>query len=162
MIFDVKDNTNCNHFKRPMTIHAHGPMFEDFDTIKQKHKQLYKEDFEKIIDRRIEKHQQMKENMENGEFPPFKRHFKEENNKKRLEPLSIRVKPHTKKFLKEESPLTPREILELYEDFASDKETFINSLIEDEEKLQKELEEIQTKIENAKAFNKNLKENTDE
>ena len=55
--------------------------------------------------------------------------------KERLQPLSVRVKPHTKKFLKEES---------------------INSLKRDEMLLKEELSEIELKLQNAKEFTEKL------
>lgn len=72
--------------------------------------------------------------------------------------MSVRVKPHTKEFLKKDSVLSAREILELYEDFNNDSEAFINSLLEDEKNLQEELEQIQAKLENAKLFREKLEE----
>ena len=66
--------------------------------------------------------------------------------KERLQPLSVRVKPHTKKFLKEESILSAREILEIYEDFNNGSEDYINSLKRDEMQLKEELSEIETII----------------
>ncbi|MCQ2962142.1 MAG: hypothetical protein MJ235_07400 [archaeon] len=76
--------------------------------------------------------------------------------KERLQPLSVRVKPHTKKFLKEESILSAREILEIYEDFNNGSEDYINSLKRDEMQLKEELSEIETKLQNAKEFTEKL------
>lgn len=76
--------------------------------------------------------------------------------KERLQPLSVRVKPHTKKFLKEESILSAREILEIYEDFNKGSEDYINSLKRDEMQLKEELSEIETKLQNAKEFTEKL------
>ena len=64
--------------------------------------------------------------------------------KERLQPLSVRVKPHTKKFLKEESILSAREILEIYEDYNNGSEDYINS------------SEIELKLQNAKEFTEKL------
>ena len=84
-------------------------------------------------------------------------HF-EDSKKERLQPLSIRIKPHTKKFLKEDSILSAREILELYEDYNNGSEAFMESLKEDEKNLQEELEKIQNKLENARLFREKLEE----
>ena len=78
--------------------------------------------------------------------------------KENLKPLSIRVKPHTKDFFKNNSILSPREVLEMYENFNNGSEAFINSLIEDEKQLEKELEEVQEKLHNAKLFKEKLGE----
>ena len=76
--------------------------------------------------------------------------------KERLQPLSVRVKPHTKKFLKEESILSAREILEIYEDYNNGSEDYINSLKRDELLLKEELSEIELKLQNAKEFTEKL------
>ena len=76
--------------------------------------------------------------------------------KERLQPLSVRVKPHTKKFLKEESILSAREILEIYEDYNNGSEDYINSLKRDEILLKEELSEIEMKLQNAKEFTEKL------
>ena len=76
--------------------------------------------------------------------------------KERLQPLSVRVKPHTKKFLKEESILSAREILEIYEDYNNGSEDYINSLKRDEMLLKEELSEIELKLQNAKEFTDKL------
>ena len=78
--------------------------------------------------------------------------------KENLKPLSIRVKPHTKDFFKNNSILSPREVLEMYENFNNGSEAFINSLIEDEKQLEKELAEVQEKLHNAKLFREKLGE----
>lgn len=78
--------------------------------------------------------------------------------KENLKPLSIRVKPHTKDFFKNKSILSPREVLEMYENFNNGSEAFINSLIEDEKQLEKELAEVQEKLHNAKLFKEKLGE----
>ncbi len=78
--------------------------------------------------------------------------------KEKLKPLSIRVKPHTKEFFKNHSILSPRDVLEMYEEFNNGSEAFINSLIEDEKQLEKELAEIQEKLHNAKLFKEKLVE----
>ena len=76
--------------------------------------------------------------------------------KERLQPLSVRVKPHTKKFIKEESILSAREILEIYEDYNNGSEDYINSLKRDEMLLKEELSEIELKLQNAKEFTEKL------
>ena len=76
----------------------------------------------------------------------------------KLKPLSIRIKPHTKEFFKNQSILTPREVLEMYENFNNGSEAFINSLIEDEKRLEKELEDVQEKLHNARLFREKLSE----
>lgn len=78
--------------------------------------------------------------------------------KENLKPLSIRVKPHTKEFFKNDSMLSPRDVLEMYEDFNNGSEAFINSLIEDEKELEMELAEVQEKLHNAKLFREKLSE----
>ena len=78
--------------------------------------------------------------------------------KENLKPLSIRVKPHTKEFFKNHSILSPRDVLEMYENFNNSSEAFINSLIEDEKELEKELAEVQEKLHNAKLFREKLSE----
>ena len=81
---------------------------------------------------------------------------RKENEKERLQPLSVRVKPHTKKFLKEESVLSAREILEIYEDYNNGSDDYINSLKRDEIQLKEELSEIELKLQNAKEFTEKL------
>lgn len=78
--------------------------------------------------------------------------------KENLKPLSIRVKPHTKDFFKNHSILSPREVLEMYENFNNGSEAFINSLIEDEKNLEKELADVQEKLHNARLFKDKLSE----
>ena len=84
--------------------------------------------------------------------------FDHKNRKENLKPLSIRVKPHTKEFFKNHSILSPRDVLEMYENFNNSSEAFINSLIEDEKQLEKELAEVQEKLHNAKLFKEKLSE----
>ncbi|MBQ2653410.1 MAG: hypothetical protein IJF83_07635 [Methanobrevibacter sp.] len=78
--------------------------------------------------------------------------------KENLKPLSIRVKPHTKDFFKNHSILSPRDVLEMYENFNNGSEAFINSLLEDEKNLEKELKEVQEKLHNARLFKEKLSE----
>lgn len=84
--------------------------------------------------------------------------FDSKSRKENLKPLSIRVKPHTKDFFKNHSILSPREVLEMYENFNNGSEAFINSLIEEEKELENELAEIQEKLHNAKLFKEKLSE----
>lgn len=84
--------------------------------------------------------------------------FDSKSKKEKLKPLSIRVKPHTKDFYKNHSILSPRDVLEMYENFNNGSEAFINSLLEDEKNLEKELEEVQEKLHNAKLFKEKLGE----
>ncbi len=111
------------------------------------------EEMEKKVKEKIKESQKM-----GREF--IHQHLEEAHNikKEKLQPLSIRVKPHTKKFLKKESKLSAREILELYENFNNKSEIYINSLIEEEKELKKELKRLQEKIKNAKAFSQTLDE----
>ena len=78
--------------------------------------------------------------------------------KERLEPLSVRVKPHTKKFLKEDSILSAREILEIYEECYNGSDDYIKSLKRDEIQLKEELSEIEEKLKNAQEFTEKLNE----
>ena len=50
------------------------------------------------------------------------------------------------------------DVLEMYENFNNGSEAFINSLIEDEKQLEKELSEVQEKLHNAKLFREKLSE----
>ena len=84
--------------------------------------------------------------------------FDNKTRKEKLKPLSIRVKPHTKEFFKSSSILTPREVLEIYENYNNGSEAFINSLLEDEKNLEKELKEVQEKLHNARLFKEKLGE----
>ena len=84
--------------------------------------------------------------------------FDVKSKKEKLKPLSIRVKAHTKEFYKHDSILSPRDVLEMYENFNNGSEAFINSLIEDEKNLEKELKEVQEKLHNAKLFKEKLSE----
>ncbi|WP_295616844.1 hypothetical protein [uncultured Methanobrevibacter sp.] len=79
-----------------------------------------------------------------------------DDKKERLQPLSVRIKAHTKKFLKEESVLSAREILEIYEDFNNGSEDYINSLKRDEMLLKEELSDIEMKLQNARDFTEKL------
>lgn len=84
--------------------------------------------------------------------------FDSKSRKEKLKPLSIRVKQHTKEFYKNHSILSPRDVLEMYENFNNGSEAFLNSLIEDEKNLEKELKEVQEKLHNAKLFKEKLSE----
>lgn len=126
--------------------------------------ELSPEEFEEYVTKKAHEFHRMGKEFSQRHFD---HHFDEnetKSKKERLQPLSVRVKPHTKEFLKNDSILSPREILELYEDFNNGSEAFINSLLEDEKNLQEELEEIQAKLENARLFREKLEEikNNDE
>ncbi|MDO5823239.1 hypothetical protein [Methanobrevibacter sp.] len=82
--------------------------------------------------------------------------FDYKSRKENLKPLSIRVKQHTKDFFKDQSILSPRDVLEMYEEFNNGSEAFINSLIEEEKELKNELNHIQEKLHNAKLFKEKL------
>ena len=84
--------------------------------------------------------------------------FDHKSRKENLKPLSIRVKPHTKDFYKNHSILSPRDVLEMYENFNNGSEAFINSLLEDEKQLERELADVQEKLHNAKLFREKLGE----
>ena len=99
---------------------------------------MSRQDFEKMFSERMEAlHKKGNEFAEEI--------FDHKSKKENLKPLSIRVKPHTKEFFKKHSILSPRSVLEMYEEFNNGSEAFINSLIEDEKELEKELAEIQGK-----------------
>lgn len=106
------------------------------------------------------------EEMFNKRLRAFHRHHdfdedfftKDSRRKENLKPLSTRVKPHTKDFYRNDSILSPREVLELYEEFNNGSEAFINSLLEEEKELENELVEVQEKLHNAKLFKEKLGE----
>ena len=112
---------------------------------------MTREDFEKMFSERM---QFLHRRYAGGAEEFFERKSKREN----LKPLSIRVKPHTKDFYKKHSMLSARDVLEMYENFNNGSEAFINSLIEDEKQLEKELAEVQEKLHNAKLFREKLSE----
>ena len=112
---------------------------------------LSRQDFEKMFSERMEAlHKKGNDFAE--EF------FDHKSKKENLKPLSIRVKPHTKEFFKKHSILSPRDVLEMYEDYNNGSEAFINSLIEDEKNLERELVEVQEKLHNARLFRDKLNE----
>ena len=113
---------------------------------------MSREDFEQMFEEKIKYlHKRGNE---------FKEEFfdNDSRRKENLKPLSIRVKPHTKEFFKKHSILSPRDVLELYENYNNGSEAFINSLIEEEKELEVELENIQEKLHNAKLFKEKLGE----
>ena len=111
---------------------------------------MSREEFERMFARKMnEFHRRGKEFHDKYDYSP---------RKEKLKPLSIRVKPHTKEFYKNNSILSPREVLEMYENFNNGSEAFINSLIEDEKNLEKELKEVQEKLHNARLFKEKLSE----
>lgn len=112
---------------------------------------MTREDFEKIFSQKMSAlHKRGNEFAEEI--------FDHKSKRENLKPLSIRVKPHTKEFFKNYSILSPRDVLEMYEEFNSGSEAFINSLIEEEKELEKELVEVQEKLHNAKLFKEKLAE----
>lgn len=112
--------------------------------------ELSYEDFEEMFKQRLESLHKL-----GREFYPFDDE-KTKSKKEKLRPLSIRVKAHTKEFFKNHSLLSAREVLELYENYTSGSEAFIDSLLEDEKNLEQELSEIQEKLHNAKLFRDKL------
>lgn len=110
---------------------------------------LTREEFEDMFRSRMESlHKLGREITQFDDEPKSKR--------EKLNPLSIRVKAHTKEFFKNISILSAREVLELYEDFNNSSEAFINSLLEDEKRLETELGEVHEKLHNAKLFKDKL------
>ena len=109
---------------------------------------MSREEFERMFTRKMnEFHRRGKEFHDKYDYNP---------RKEKLKPLSIRVKPHTKEFYKNNSILSPREVLEMYENFNNGSEAFINSLIEEERNLEEELKEVQEKLHNARLFKEKL------
>ncbi|AGN16877.1 hypothetical protein Abm4_0990 [Methanobrevibacter sp. AbM4] len=149
---DCKDHNDYDDFhgKKCHRDQFYGPYGRDFD-------ELSDEEFRNFCHRRQKMIREMRKNGEFSRgFGPRWMDDEGDGKKQRLQPLSIRVKPHTKKFLKEDSVLSAREILELYEDFANGSEEYVLSLEEDEEALKEELSKLEDKIKNAKSFTDNL------
>jgi hypothetical protein len=112
---------------------------------------MSREDFEKMFSQRIESlHKRGNKFAEEI--------FDQKSKKENLKPLSIRVKPHTKEFFKNHSILSPRDVLEMYENFNNGSEAFINSLIEEEKQLEQDLVDVQEKLHNARLFKEKLAE----
>lgn len=112
---------------------------------------MSREEFEKMFTRRI--------NAFHRKGTDFAEEFFDKKSKKEnLKPLSIRVKPHTKEFFKNHSILSARDVLEIYENFNNGSEAFINSLLEEEKNLEKELKDVQEKLHSAKLFKEKLSE----
>ena len=111
---------------------------------------MTREDFEDIFAKRMEFLHKKGNDLKEEFFD------KGSKRKENLKPLSLRVKPHTKEFFKNNSILSPREVLEMYEEFNNGSEAFINSLLEEEKQLENELAEIQEKLHNAKLFKEKL------
>jgi len=111
---------------------------------------LSREDFERIFDERMQALHKRGHDLKEEFFD------NDSKRKENLKPLSIRVKPHTKEFFKNHSILSPRDVLEMYEEFNNGSEAFINSLLEEENQLKIELTEIQEKLHNAKLFREKL------
>ena len=113
--------------------------------------ELSREEFEEMFKSRMRSLHRFKQDIEDEYFGD-----EVKTKKEKLKPLSIRVKEHTKEFFKNNSILSAREVLELYEDYNNGSEAFINSLLEDEKQLKDELDEIQEKLHNAKLFKEKL------
>ena len=114
---------------------------------------MSREEFEKIFTSRMKAFQKR-----GNEFAEEFFECSSKSRKEKLKTLSIRVKPHTKEFFKNNSILSPRDVLEMYENFNNSSEAFINSLLEEEKELEKELLEVQEKLHNAKLFKDKLSE----
>ena len=114
---------------------------------------MSREEFEKIFTSRMKAFQKR-----GNEFAEEFFESSSKSRKEKLKTLSIRVKPHTKEFFKNNSILSPRDVLEMYENFNNSSEAFINSLLEEEKELEKELLEVQEKLHNAKLFKDKLSE----
>ena len=114
---------------------------------------MSRDEFEKIFTSRIKAFQKR-----GNEFAEEFFENSSKSRKEKLKTLSIRVKPHTKEFFKNNSILSPRDVLEMYENFNNSSEAFINSLLEEEKELEKELLEVQEKLHNAKLFKDKLSE----
>ena len=115
-------------------------------------------DLEQIFKDRVKVLQDINNEFFSGFEQPKYKSSRRDDRRERLQPLSIRVKPHTKRFLREDSPLSAREILELYEEFNNGNEDYINSLVQDEIQLKEELSEIEEKLKNARKFTEKLNE----
>ena len=111
---------------------------------------MTREDFEKMFSERMDALYRKGNDLKEEFFDSSSKR------KENLKPLSIRVKPHTKDFFKNHSILSPRDVLEMYEEFNNGSEAFINSLLEEEKQLENELSEIQEKLHNAKLFKDKL------
>ena len=111
---------------------------------------MTREDFEKMFSERMDALYRKGNDLKDEFFDNSSKR------KENLKPLSIRVKPHTKEFFKNHSILSPRDVLEMYEEFNNGSEAFINSLLEEEKQLENELSEIQEKLHNAKLFKDKL------
>jgi hypothetical protein len=150
----MKDQENKNHHKRFVFGNERfGGSYTPGDFEINFPEDMTREEFEKIFTSRLNTLHKRGNDIA-GEF--FDTAHKAKRDK--LKPLSIRVKPHTKEFFKNQSILAPRDVLEMYEDFNNGSEAFINSLIEDEKQLKKELEEVQEKLHNAQLFKEKLGE----
>ena len=150
----MKDQENKNHHKRfvfgnERFVGSYTPGEFEFNFPED----MTREEFERMFTSRMSALHKRGNDFA-GEF--FENAHKAKKDK--LKPLSIRIKPHTKEFFKNSSILTPREVLEMYENFNNGSEAFINSLIEDEKQLKKELDEVQEKLHNAQLFKEKLSE----
>lgn len=114
---------------------------------------MSREEFERMFTRRMNALHRR-----GNEFADEFFDMNKKSKKEKLKTLSIRVKPHTKEFFKNHSILSPRDVLEMYENFNNGSEAFINSLLEDEKNLEGELKEVQEKLHNARLFREKLGE----
>ena len=71
--------------------------------------------------------------------------------------MSVRVEPHTKKFLERGINSFSKRDLEIYEDYNNGSEAYINSLKRDELLLKEEAFEIELKLQNAKGVYRKVK-----
>lgn len=146
------NNNNKHPYQNPF---FNDPFFNIIE-FKKRHVQEFEdlsdEEFEELLNERMKLFNKMEKLIRQEHY----QHIPHENKKERLQPLSIRIQSHTKKFLKEESKLTPREILEIYEEYITGNEAFRKSLEEEETELKKELEKVRDKLREAKLFKKRL------
>ncbi|MCR5026165.1 MAG: hypothetical protein K6A34_01805 [Methanobrevibacter sp.] len=119
--------------------------------------ELSREEFEDMFRSKMESLHKLKHDLEDEYL-----NDEVKSKKERLKPLSIRVKEHTKEFFKNNSILSARDVLELYEDYNNGSEAFINSLLEEEKELNEELDKIREKLHNAKLFKDKLNDLKDD
>lgn len=122
--------------------------YMDFDNMSD-------EEFEEALKRRTQHFHNIEQMMRQHHYHD---HHRERRKDGRLQTLSIRVRPHTKRFLKEDSKLTPREILETYEEFITGSERFKESLQQEKQELKKEINKIEDKLKELELFQNKLKE----
>ena len=149
----TKENENNNHRRFVFGNERFGGSYTPGEFEFNFPDDMSRDEFEKIFKSRMEfLHKR------GNEFAEEFFDASSKSKKDKLKTLSIRVKPHTKEFFKNNSILSPRDVLEMYENFNNGSEAFINSLIEDEKQLEKQLKEVQEKLHNAKLFKDKLNE----